>query len=395
MDPERFQESSSGRLILAGPAGARYRAFVPSPLPPEMVADNELMVAASDAAYALGELAALGRSMQNPHLLIGPFIRREAVLSSRIEGTQAGIAELYAYEAGQPPLPGFEYRTARADVQEVANYVKAMEYGLERLDSLPMSLRLLRELHECLLAGVRGETATPGEFRRTQNWIGKPGCALSEADYVPPPSAEMQACLGAFEEYLHQDDRARTPLVRLALLHYQFEAIHPFIDGNGRVGRLLISLLLVHWGQLPSPLLYLSAYFERHRDQYYDLLLQVSQRGAWRDWVLFFLIGVTEQARDAAWRAKRLQDLRDDWRRRLSQPRASSLPLTLADSLFALPMITIPQARGTLGVTYAAAQNNVEKLVSAGILKQLGQATYNKTYIAEEILSIVTESRPD
>jgi len=391
MKPELYQNSPAGQVIWVGPPGARYCAFVPNPLPPPINADNELLLAASDAAYAVGELAALGRSMQNPHLLINPFIRREAVLSSRIEGTQADIADLYAFEAGQLPLPGLMEATPRADVQEVANYVNALEYGMARLESLPVSLRLLRELHALLLAGVRGEQTTPGEFRKTQNWIGRPGCTISEAEYVPPPVDEMHVALGAFERYLHSEKRTYTRLVQLALVHYQFEAIHPFIDGNGRMGRLLFSLLMVHWNMLPSPLLYLSAYFERHRERYYDLLLQVSQRGAWREWVLFCLAGMVEQARDAGQRAKRLQDLRDDWRQRLSQPKASSLPLSLADSLFGRPVITIPQARDLLGVTYRTAQLNVAKLVTAGILRQLGDATYDKVYAAEEILRIVSD----
>ena len=391
MDPDRFRDSPAGRVVWAGPKEARYCAFVPNPLPPVIAPDDELMVVASEAAYALGELAALGRSMRTPHLLINPFVRREAVLSSRIEGTQASIADLYAYEAGQLPLPGLDARTSQANVREVANYVEALEYGLQRLDTLPMSLRLLRELHQRLLEGVRGERSTPGEYRKSQNWIGRPGCTLAEADYVPPPLNEMQAALGAFEKYLHADDRTHTPLVRLALLHYQFEAIHPFLDGNGRIGRLLVSLLLVHWGLLSAPFLYLSAYFERQRDRYYDLLLQVSQRGAWREWVLFCLLGTTEQARDAALRVKRLQDLRDGWRQILTQRRASALPLALADSLFRLPVITIPKAGDILNVTYRAAQANIQKLVAAGILTQAGESSYDKVYVARDIVGIVTE----
>ena len=394
MNPERFTKSSAGRVVWAGPADARYCAFVPNPLPPRLPPDNELMVVASEAAYAVGELAALGRNMQNPHLLINPFIRREAVLSSRIEGTQASIADLYAYEAGQLALPGLEPSTSQADVHEVANYVGALEYGLQRVNTLPVSLRLLRELHERLLQGVRGGQATSGEFRKDQNWIGGPGCTLAEARYVPPPVEEMQESLRAFEKYLHSDDRGHPALVRLALVHYQFEAIHPFLDGNGRIGRLLVSLLSVHWGLLPAPLLYLSAYFERHRDRYYDLLLQVSQSGAWRDWVVFCLAGMTEQARDAGVRAKQLQDLRAEWRQRLTQRRASSLPLALVDALFASPFLSVPRASQLLEVTYPAARSNVQKLVAAGILTLVGQSSYDKIYVAEDILRIITQSVP-
>jgi Fic family protein len=286
MNPDDFRDSLAGRVMRAGQ----------------------------------GELAGLGRALPNPHLLIAPLVRREAVLSSRIEGTQTDLADLYAYEAGQLALPGLRPAPPESDVREVLNYVRALEFGLERVHSLPVSLRLARELHARLMEGVRGGRATPGEFRRSQNWIGPPGCTLNEADYVPPPVAEMHEALDALEKYLHaQGDYP--PLVRLAFIHYQFEAIHPFLDGNGRMGRLLLSLLLVNWDLLPLPLLYLSAYFERYRSGYYDLLMAVSQRGDWREWALFFLRGVAEQARDAITRIKGLQDLQIAWRERLTQAR--------------------------------------------------------------------------
>jgi Fic family protein len=389
VNPERFRESTAGQVIRVGEGEAAYWAFVPYPLPPRLSADWELIGVLSDADRALSELAGLGRTMPNPHLLIGPFVRREAVLSSRIEGTQADLADLYAYEAGQLPLPGLEAAPSEADVREVLNYVNALEYGLKRLETLPVSLRLMRELHERLLAGVRGEHATPGEFRRSQNWIGPPGCTLNEATFVPPPVPQMHESLDALEKYLHSQD-VYPPLVRLAFIHYQFETIHPFVDGNGRIGRLLLSLLLVQWQLLPLPLLYLSAYFHRHRQDYYDLLLGVSERGDWRAWLLFFLRGVAEQARDAVERARRLQDLREDWHRRLAQARTSALTLRLVDILFTSPILTISQAQRLLKVgSYHSARKNVEKLVSAGILQPEGDATYGKTYIAAEILRIV------
>ncbi len=391
MNKERFRESTSGRVAQYGQGEAAYWAFLPNPLPPVLTFDVELLRLASDAAYALGELAAFGRTMANPHLLIGPFIRREAVLSSRIEGTQADIADLYAYEAGQLPLPGLTPDLPAADVQEVLNYVRALEYGQQRLATLPVSLRLMRELHERLMQGVRGAHATPGEFRRSQNWIGRPGCTLNDATFVPPPPAEMQQALSELEQYLHASEVDHPPLIRLALIHYQFEAIHPFLDGNGRIGRLLISLLLIDWGLLPLPLLYLSAYFERRRQQYYELLLAVSERGAWREWLLFFLRGVTEQAQDASIKAKGLQDLHEDWRKRLAVLGRSNLPLRLTDHLFARPVITIPQAQQVLKVTYLSAQRAIERLVEAGVLTQLGESSYGRTYVAGEILSIIGE----
>jgi Fic family protein len=390
MDIALFKSSPSGTLVRAGLGEGAYWAFVPNPLPPPLPLDVQLLRVSSDAAYALGQLAALGRLMPNPHLLIGSFVRREAVLSSRIEGTQADIADLYAYEAGQLPLPGLEPALPAADVQEVLNYVRALEYGLGRLETLPVSTRLMRELHERLLRGVRGEHATPGEFRRSQNWIGRQNCTLNEAEYVPPPVAEMQEALAALEGYLHAESSEHPALVRLAFIHYQFEAIHPFMDGNGRIGRLLISLLLVNWALLPLPLLYLSAYFERDRQRYYDLLMAVSRRGAWHEWMLYFLQGVIEQSQDAAARAKRLQDLQQKWRAGLAQGRASALLPKLADSLFASPILTIPQAQRLLDVTYHSAQRNVEKLVEAGILRPVGESAGGKAFVADEIMGIIT-----
>lgn len=389
MNPDLFKDSPSGRVIQVGQGEIAYWSFVPNPLPPMLAFDSALIRLLSDADRALGELAGLGRALPNPHLLINPFIRREAVLSSRIEGTQTDLAELYAFEAGQLALPGLKPTSAHADAQEVLNYVRALEYSLARVSELPVSLRLIREAHERLMQGVRGNQATPGEFRRTQNWIGAPGCALNDATYVPPPVDEMRAALDAFEKYLHTEDELPL-LVRLALIHYQFEALHPFIDGNGRIGRLLISLLLVHWDLLPLPLLYLSAFLEKHRQTYYDLLMAVSARGAWREWVSFFLRGVAEQARDAVVRAKRLQDLQLAWRERLAQARASALLLRLADRLFETPIITIPQAQRYLEITYPSAQKNIERLVDAKALAPLDNSTYGKTFIAYEIFQIVS-----
>lgn len=388
MNPDKFRDSPSGRVIQVGQGETAYWSFVPNPLPPTLTFDSALIRLLSDADRALGELAGLGRAIPNPHLLINPFVRREAVLSSRIEGTQADLADLYAFEAGQLALPGLK-AAPEADVREVFNYVRALEYGLERLGALPVSLRLIREVHARLMEGVRGNQATPGEFRRTQNWIGAPGCTLNEATYIPPPVDERNTALDAFEKYLHSEDDT-PPLVRLAFIHYQFEAIHPFIDGNGRIGRLLISLLSVHWNLLPLPLLYLSAFFEKKRDEYYDLLMAVSARGAWREWIAFFLRGVAEQARDAVVRARRLQDLQLEWRKRLTKMRASGLAFRLVDALFDSPLITIPQAQRRLGVKqYHSARGHVQRLVRMGILKPLGESSYGKTFVADEILQVV------
>ncbi|MCK6623050.1 MAG: Fic family protein [Calditrichaceae bacterium] len=390
MDKKRFHKSASGKCIQAGSGEAAYLASVPHPLPPAIQPDLALMNVLSDADRALGELSGLGRTMPNPHLLIGPFIRREAVLSSRIEGTQTDIANLYAHEAGQLYLPGFEPVPPESDVREVMNYVRAMEYGLERLKTLPVSLRFIRELHESLMEGVRGEHATPGRFRRSQNWIGRPGCTLNEADFVPPPPAQLKECLDLFEKYLHRNNQ-HPPLMRLAFIHYQFEAIHPFIDGNGRIGRLLISLLLVHWNLLPLPLLYLSAFFEKRRRDYYDGLTAVSEHGAWREWIAFFLRGVSEQAHDAIRRAKQLQNLQMEWHQKVTQARSSALLFPLINTLFERPILTIPDAQRFLNVTYRSAKLCIDKLIEMDILVPIIGISHGKTFYAKRILNIIQQ----
>lgn len=387
MDIQRFQQSSAGRLVRSRHENKDYWAFMPNPLPPDLDLEIALVRTLSDADRALGELAGLGRTMPNPHILISPFVRREAVLSSRIEGTQAGVADVYAYEAGQLSLPGLDSGASEADVQEVVNYVRALEYGLDRIQEQPVSLYLLRELHELLMKGVRGQHAIPGQFRREQNWIGRSTRGLFGARYVPPPVPVMHDALDELEGYIGRDCHY-PPLIRVGLIHYQFEAIHPFIDGNGRVGRLLISLLLGYWNLLSLPLLYLSAYFERHRQEYYDQLLAVSESGTWNDWLLFFLRGVVEQSRDANTKAKQIQDLQAQWRDRLTQAQTSAMPLRLAEHLFNSPVITIPYVERRLGVTYRTAQRYVDKLVEAGILTRVGHSEYGKTYLAEELLRI-------
>ncbi len=382
MAPESFRNSPAGRVVHAA---GEYWAFVPNPLPPTFPWTSELVVALSEADRALGELAGLGRSLPNPHLLIRPFVRREAVLSSRIEGTRSSLFDLYAYEAVQ--LAMFK---PPPDVCEVYNYVRALEHGMARLPTLPPSLRLIREIHAHLMEGVRGEHQTPGEFRRSQNWVGQPGCALTGARFVPPPVPEMQESLHAFETFLHASP-ALPPLMRLGLIHYQFEAIHPFLDGNGRVGRLLITLLLCAWDLLPAPLLYLSAYFDTHRQDYYDLLLAVSQRGAWEEWLAFFLRGIATQAHDSMARAGRLQDLREQYQRQFQTVRAAARLLQAVDMLFAHPLLTVRQVEAALGVNFSTAQRYVSQLEEAGLLQEITGQTRNRVYQAGEVLQAIEE----
>src|SRR5215210_6228035 len=285
MRREDFSSEAPGRLVSVGD---RRWAFVPESLPPKLDYGPPLAAALSEADRTLGELAGLGRTLPNPYLLTRPFLRREAVLSSRIEGTRASLVDLFAFEV-EPPL--FAEPERSDDVQEVGNYVRALEHSMARLEELPISQRLLQEMHAVLMEGMRGQQRDPGEFRRILNWIGPPGSGLDEATYVPPPPAEIPTALTELERYVH-GDTGLLPLLDIALVHYQFEAIHPFLDGNGRIGRLLITLMLIERDLLPEPLLYLSAYFERHRGAYYDHLLAVSQKGEWEGWLLFFLRGV-------------------------------------------------------------------------------------------------------
>lgn len=368
--------------VIRHPTG--YWAFVPPPLPPSLALNESLVALLSEADRALGELAGAGRWLPNPHLLIRPFLRREAVLSSRIEGTESTVTDLVLFEAAP------EERGRPADVKEVANYVRALDLALDPGRKLPLSLRLIRDLHRELTTGVRGEHMTPGEFRTSQNWIGPPGCVLNDATFVPPPPDEMANTLDAFEKHLHAPSEL-PPLLRLGMIHYQFEAIHPFLDGNGRIGRLLISLLLHEWELLPQPLLYLSAFFERRRDEYYERLLRVSQRGEWEAWLGFFLEGAAEQAADAIERARRLFELRERYFATLQATRASTLPLKLVDRLFEQPAITISGAREALEVSSRAAALNVEKLVKAGILREVTGRARNRIFVADEILDLLRE----
>ena len=359
-----------------------YRAFHPEPLPPKLNWTPKLVRALSDADQLLGRLAGEGRRLPNPHLLIRPFVQREAVFSSRIEGTQSTLGELLASDAGAVLARSPE------DLREVGNYVLALEHGIARLKTLPLSIRLVRELHEKLMTGVRGDHATPGELRRSQNWIGPPGSTLTQATYVPPPHEEMLDYLGAWEKFLH--DETLPPLVQTALMHYQFEAIHPFLDGNGRVGRLLITLLLMQRGVLPLPLLYLSAFFEATRRDYYESLRAVTERSAWEDWLLYFFNGVARQSEDALSRAERINQQLDQWRKRVSNT-GSGVALRLLDLLGTNPFITMRKAEAQLDVAYNTAATALGRLVRLRIVKQVGDARRDRVFCAQALLDILEE----
>lgn len=382
MQPSDFNKDTVGHLVQTQQG---YWTFTPPPLEPALDLNLRIVNKLTEAERALGELAGVARTLPNPHLLIGPFLRREAVLSSRIEGTRASLSDLFFFEAAnlrEKEVP---------DVREVANYVSALEYGLQRLNEIPVSLRLVREIHEKLMTGVRGEHMTPGEFRRTQNWIGPPGCTLMDATYVPPPVPEMLEALDLLEKYLHAKSKF-PPLIKLALIHYQFEAIHPFLDGNGRIGRLLTTLILCSEELLPQPLLYLSAYFEKHREEYYKYLLGISLRGDWENWIMFFLDAINSQSSDAINRSDQLLAVWHGYKEQLQEAKASVLLLRLVDELFAYPVITNRLASEKLGITPRATQMNIAKLISFGIIKETTGNQRNRVYIAPEIIEIIERS---
>lgn len=383
MQPQDSSPQAPGRLI---PVGEGAYAFVPDPLPPAIDWTDGLVRRLSEADRALGELAGLMRTLPNPYLFLRPFMHREAVLSSRIEGTQASLLDLYAIE-GQLPLP-LPLPERREDAREVQNYIRALTYGRERLAEIPLSLRLLREMHEVLMEGVRGAGRAPGAFRRIQNWIGPPGAGLRDATFVPPPPGLMHEALDALERFLHTD-HGLPPLVEIALVHYQFEAIHPFLDGNGRVGRLLITLMLLDRRLLPEPALYLSAYFERHRARYYDLLLAVSQQGAWAAWLAFFLDGVRTEALDAVAKAQGLLDLRQAWRTRYRQETSSANLMALLNLLFEQPVVSVNWVREQLGLTYAGAARLVERLHRDGLLEEITGRRRNRLFAAPALLNLL------
>ena len=377
MDEAQFTSPDAGRLITTE---GGYVAFVPAPLPPNIGWDDELVLTLSRADAALSQLSGVGSQLPNPHLLITPYVRREAVLSSRIEGTQASLTDIYVDE-----IDPAQVESQRDDVQEVRNYITALEYGLARLEELPLSLRLVREIHDRLMDGVRGEHATPGEFRRTQNWIGSPGCTLDDAEYVPPPPEQMHVTLREWEAYLHE--RGSEPdLIQCALIHEQFEAIHPFLDGNGRIGRLLITLFLAERQRISQPLLYLSAYFEANRSAYYDSLQAVRTEGDWRGWLLFFLRGVEQVAVRAAEQAGEIMDLREQYRT-MVQGKPSAL--ALVDELFMRPYATAASVARALGVSDPTARSAIATLEDVGMLAEVTGRDWGRMWVAQPVFEII------
>jgi len=359
-----------------------YRAFIPAPLPPEpgLVLDSELINLLSVADRALGRLDGVTSVLPNPDLFVAMFVRQEAVLSSQIEGTQSTLEDVLEFDMDE------RGRDLPKDIGEVVNYVGAVNHGLRRLGELPLCLRLIREIHGVLLAGARGGEKTPGEFRRTQNWIGPPGCTLSTAAFVPPPAHEMHEALGSLERFLHDVDSFPT-LIHCALVHAQFETIHPFIDGNGRVGRLLITLLLCQREVLHRPLLYLSSYLKSQRAEYYDRLTAIRASGDWEGWIKFFLRGVAEVSQAATSTVRKILALREEHRQRVKHQ-------GLLDFLFDRPILTIAMVQAELNCSYPTAGKYVEEFEAAGILRETTGFQRNRRYRYDPYLSLFEEPGP-
>lgn len=354
-----------------------YRAFIPAPLPPEppIQVDDETLELLSKADRAMGRLDGSTETLPNPELFVYMYVRKEAVLSSQIEGTQASLMDVLEYES-QALEPGNP-----RDIEEVVNYVAAMNHGLERLDQLPVSLRLIREIHQRLMQGVRGSERNPGEFRRTQNWIGPPGCTLNTATFVPPPPHEMEQSLDNLEKFIHS--AAYMPvLIKVGLAHAQFETIHPFLDGNGRMGRLLITFLLCERGILKRPLLYLSYFFKRHRAEYYDRLQAIRISGHWEEWIKFFLRGVHEVAHEATVTARKVVVMREHHRKQITDSlgRRAGAGLALLETLYFKPFVTVATVEQITNLSYPNANILTKQLEDLGILSEVTGQKRNRRF---------------
>lgn len=365
MDKNGFSPACTGQLV---PTIGGRKAFVPNALPPEPLDLNPLLPILSRATQAVGELKGIGRTIPNPLLLVRPLQRREAVSSSGMEGTFTTLSDLFMFEAGASTPDRL------ADNREVLNYVRALEGAIADLDELPISARLIRRAHKTLLDGVtreRGARIEAGEFKQDQNWIGGDG-SIETARFIPAPPQHTLDAIDELAKFINRPQReAGSPLIDAALAHYQFEAIHPFGDGNGRVGRMLIALMLAENGVLPQPLLYMSPWLERHKAFYIDLMFEVSQSGNWIPWINFFLRAVAESAEETIEVVQRIQDLQKDYRERFQTARRSALMLRVVDLAFERPVMSVSQIAEALGVTYAGAANNVKALVEAGVAEEV------------------------
>ena len=379
----------AGRYI-AQPTG--YKAFHPAPLPPNppIEIDAKLQAVLSTADRCLGRLDGSIQTLPNADLFIYMYVRKEAVLSSQIEGTQSSLQDVLAAEAKifSPDRP--------RDVDEVVNYVNAMNHGLQRLESLPVSIRLIREIHEKLLDGVRGSHLTPGDLRTSQNWIGPFGCSLTEATFIPPPPHDVVKVLGEWETFVHADSDLPL-LIRIGLAHAQFETIHPFLDGNGRVGRLLITFMLCDREVLLKPVLYLSYYFKKHRQEYYDLLQSVRDHGTWEKWLTFFLQGVAEVSQQATQSVRQVLVLREEHRKVITDVcgRAAGNGHRVLEYLFEHPIVSVNEIQKLIGTTYPAANDLVARLEEHGILHEFTGNVRNRRFMYRDFIGVFHDPSDD
>lgn len=382
--------SSRGGRYVAQPTG--YRAFIPAPLPPDppFRFTKELQVLLSQADSALGRLDGSIQTLPNPDLFVYMYVRKEAVLSSQIEGTQSSLQDVLAAEAKifTPNQPN--------DVKEVVNYVRAMNHGLKRLSELPVSVRLIREIHAELLEGTRGSHLTPGELRTSQNWIGPAGCTLNEATFVPPPPHEVPQKLADLEKFLHTDTELPL-LIKIGLAHVQFETIHPFLDGNGRVGRLLITFLLCERQVLLKPVLYLSWFFKRYRHQYYEELQSVRKTGTWEQWIGFFLRGIVDVSRQATETARRILTMREEHRHAITENfgRAAGNGHRVLEYLYECPIVSVSNVQNLIGTTYAAANNLVARMVNHGILQEYTKQARNRRFMYQSYINLFHDTESE
>lgn len=378
---KNLQSSRAGRYIcqLSG-----YEAYYPAPLPPipPLAIEGDLLRLLSDADRALARLDAVSTFLPNPDLFVATYVRHEAVLSSQIEGTQSTLEDVLAYEADAT------HNRAPKDVNEVVNYVRAMNHGLRRLAELPLSLRLLREIHKELMQNVRGSERTPGEFRISQNWIGAPGSTLKNAAFVPPPAHELMNFLGDLEKFLHEHKGDTPLLIQCGLAHAQFETIHPFLDGNGRVGRLLITLMLCEANALTRPLLYLSHYLKANRTEYYERLTAIRVHGDWEGWLRFFLRGVAQVSMQASETARNIIALREQQRAKYA---ANANALKFIDALFERPFVTVKQCSGILGVSFLTANKLVAQFEKSGVLNEVTGGDRNRVFRFQPFLVLFTD----
>jgi len=365
-----------------------YRAFIPAPLPPDppIAIDDELQALLSQADRALGRLDGSIQTLPDSDLFVLMYVRKEAVLSSQIEGTQSSLNDLLRAEARiyDPDRP--------ADVREVSNYVAALDYGLERLSDLPISVRLIREIHERLLKGVRGAHLQPGELRKSQNWIGPSGATLNEATFIPPPPHEVPQALSDLEHFMHAKD-SMPALIRIGLTHAQFETIHPFLDGNGRVGRLLITFMLCEQGTLQSPVLYLSHYFKANRTEYYEHLQNIRNDGGWEAWLKFLLRGIADVSQEATDTARAIVSLRETDRDKIINElgRVAGNALKVHELLFRFPLVSVNPVSDMLEVSFTSANRLVERLVDIGILIEATGNARNRVFQYQNYINIFSD----